>query len=140
MEGFKNFVQTMDRASDICSQWTSAENGWVYSYAELMLLAAYLDRDYPLDERQWYIVFPDGEICMLHEDFDEIMPLWRPVKSNPVRQKLTGDEFYPDDQPVQQAQAPVPRAQFKFCMHCGAKLPVNAAFCNKCGQRAVDIK
>ena len=136
MEGFRNFTRAMDRASDVCSQWRSADDGTVYSYAELMLLAAYLDRDYPLGDRQWYIVFPDGEISLLHEDFDEIMPMWLPIKSRPPRMKLTGDEFYPMEEEEKKAELP----KFKFCIHCGAKLPADAVFCAKCGKKAVNLK
>ena len=123
MEGFRTFVQTMDRASDVCSIWKSADNGETYSYAELMLVAAYLDRDLPLDERCWYIVFPDGEIAMLNEDFDEIMPMYLPVRSKGIRQKMRGDEFYPEED------------ESKYCMYCGKKIPKQAVYCPECGKK-----
>ena len=124
MEGFRNFTKAMDRASDVCSRWKNADDGTLYSYAELMLLAAYLDRDHPLDERQWYIVFPDGEICLLHEDFEEIMPLWLPVPSRPVPDKLTGDEFYPPEKGTASGNsaAPSDSGEYKFCVYCGKPL------------------
>ncbi len=124
MEGFRTFTCAMDRASDVCSKWTCADDGVDYSYAELMLVAAHLDSEGPLDDRQWYIVFPDGEICMAHEDFEEIMPLWKPVKSKPIKNKLTGDEFYPEE-----------NKDYKFCTHCGQKLPLEAEYCSKCGRK-----
>ena len=130
MEGYKTFTMTMDKASDRCSKWKSADDGVVYSYAELMLLAAYLDRDYPLGERQWYIVFPDGEICLLHEDFDEIMPMWLPVKSKPIANKLTGDEFYPDDWEDEKETRKV-----SYCPHCGQKLRKTDTYCPNCGKK-----
>ncbi|MBQ1505794.1 MAG: zinc ribbon domain-containing protein [Erysipelotrichales bacterium] len=129
MEGFRNFTRAMDKASDVCSKWKNAEDGTVYSYAELMLLAAHLDKNYPLEERQWYTVFPDGEICLLHEDFEEIMPLWLPIKSNPILKKYTGDEFYPGYDPGEK-----PAGTFKYCTFCGEKLPADAVYCSKCGK------
>lgn len=137
MEGFGNFTTAMDRASDFCSRWKSADDGTIYNYAEMMLMAAHLDQEFPLEERQWYMVFPDGEICMLHEDFDEIMPLWLPAGGEPVRSKFTGDEFYPDEPEEQVQQAPQQTGEFKYCMYCGEKLPADAVFCRKCGKRTV---
>ena len=139
MDGFRNFTRAMDRASDMCSLWKSADDGTLYSYAELMLLAAYLDRDYPLDERQWYIVFPDGEICLLHEDFEEIMPLWLPVPSRPVPDKLTGDEFYPPEKGTASGNsaAPSDSGEYKFCVYCGGRIPKTARFCNHCGKETI---
>jgi len=138
MEGFRNFTKAMDRASDVCSRWKNADDGTLYSYAELMLLAAYLDRDYPLDERQWYIVFPDGEICLMHEDFEEIMPLWIPLPSRPVTDKLTGDEFYPEEKAASGNSAAASDAgAYKFCVYCGGRIPKTARFCNHCGKEAI---
>ena len=84
MEGYRNFVVTMDHASDYCSQWENVETGEELSYAEMMIVAAYLDRDYPLNEDSWYIVFPDGEICMWNEGFEEIMPLFKPLNKKAI--------------------------------------------------------
>ena len=139
MEGFRNFTKAMDRASDVCSRWKNADDGTLYSYAELMLLAAYLDRDYPLEERQWYIVFPDGEVCLLHEDFEEIMPLWLPVPSRPVPDKLTGDEFYPPEKGTASGNsaAPSDSGEYKFCVYCGGRIPKTARFCNHCGKETI---
>ena len=138
MEGFRNFTRAMDRASDMCSLWKSADDGTLYSYAELMLTAAYLDRDHPLEERQWYIVFPDGEICLLHEDFEEIMPLWIPFPSKPVTDKLTGDEFYPEEKVASgNSAAESGTGEYKFCVYCGNRIPKTARFCTGCGKEAI---
>lgn len=138
MEGFRNFTRAMDRASDMCSLWKSADDGTLYSYAELMLTAAYLDRDHPLEERQWYIVFPDGEICLLHEDFEEIMPLWIPFPSKPVTDKLTGDEFYPGEKAGSgNSAAESGTGEYKFCVYCGNRIPKTARFCTGCGKEAI---
>ncbi len=138
MEGFRNFTRAMDRASDMCSLWKSADDGTLYSYAELMLTAAYLDRDHPLEERQWYIVFPDGEICLLHEDFEEIMPLWIPFPSKPVTDKLTGDEFYPEEKAASgNSAAESGTGEYKFCVYCGNRIPKTARFCTGCGKEAI---
>ncbi|MBQ1508930.1 MAG: zinc ribbon domain-containing protein [Erysipelotrichaceae bacterium] len=123
MEGFRNFVQTMDRASDVCSRWKSADDGVEFSYPEMMLLAAHLDMNYPLDERCWYIVFPNGEIAMLNEDFEEILPMYLPLNRKGIKEKMTGDEFYP------------PEEETKFCMFCGKKIPVEAVYCPECGKK-----
>ena len=132
MEGFRNFTSAMDRASDFCSMWKCTdEDGTIFSYAELMLVAAHLDMNYPLGERQWYVVFPDGEICMLHEDFEEIMSLYKPIKSKPIQQKLTGDEFYPDSPGEEKQQT----KDYKFCPYCGGKLHSDAVFCAHCGKK-----
>lgn len=129
MEGFRSFTRAMDRASDVCSQWISADDGTKFSYAEMMLLAAHLDKDFPLEEHQWYTVFPDGEICLLHEDFDEIMPLWKPIASKPIKNKYTGDEFYPQDKQEKEND------KYAYCPYCGEKLPEGAAFCPHCGKK-----
>ena len=133
MEGYRNFTVTMDRASDRCSSWKNAETGEVLSYAEMMIIAAHLDSEYPLEERSWYIVFPDGEIAILHEDFDEIMPLFLPLNKKKVAHKFTGDEFNParfdtDPQPESTDEA-------IYCMHCGKKLVQGAIYCPHCGKK-----
>ncbi len=126
MEGFRNFVSAMDRASDTCSRWKSYDDGVEYSYPEMMLLAAHLDINEPLDERCWYVVFPDGEIGMLCEDFDEIMPMYLPQNRNGITQKMTGDEFYPKEEEVPQT---------KYCMYCGTAIPREAVYCPVCGKK-----
>lgn len=128
MEGFRSFTMAMDRASDVCSKWKSADDGTPFSYPEMMLLAAHLDKDFPIEEKQWYIVFPDGEIALLHEDFDEIMPLYKPVKSKPITEKFTGEEFYqhkPDDTKTGKA----------YCSYCGERLNPGDIYCGNCGRK-----
>ncbi len=121
MEGFKTFVQVMDLASDACSSWESAEDGTIFSYEEMMEMAAYLDGAFPLAGNSWYVAFPDGEIGLLNEDEKEIIRMFYPLRSAPVRVKLGLEESVSD--------APA------FCIHCGAGLPAEAVFCPKCGKR-----
>ena len=128
MEGFRSFTMTMDRASDYCSKWKSVDDGTVFSYPEMMLLAAHLDKFYPIEDRQWYIVFPDGEIALLHEDFDEIMPLYKAIKSKPITEKFTGDEFY---QHIPESEKTVK----SYCSYCGEKLKPGDIYCSKCGRK-----
>ena len=96
------------------------EDETIFSYAELMLVAAHLDMNYPLGERQWYVVFPEA-----------IMPLYKPIKSKPIQQKLTGDEFYPDSPGEEKQQI----KDYKFCPYCGGKLHSDAVFCAHCGKK-----
>lgn len=124
MEGYRNFTVTMDHASDKCSAWANVETNEKFNYAEMMLMAAHLDESFPLDERSWFIVFPDGEIALLNEDFDEIMPLFLPLNNKPILEKFTGDEFTPPE-----------KRHEKFCMYCGTPLPNEAVYCVKCGKK-----
>ncbi len=117
MEGFKTFTQVMDMASDACSKWTSVEDNTVFTYEEMMELAAYLDGAFPLVGNSWYVCFPDGEIGLLDEEEKEIVQLFYPISSSPVSVKM-GME----DRPA-------------YCMYCGAKLAFEAKFCPKCGKR-----
>ena len=126
MEGYRNFVVTMDHASDYCSQWENVETGEELSYAEMMIVAAYLDRDYPLNEDSWYIVVPDGEICMWDEGFEEIMPLFKPLNKKGIEEKFTGDEFF---LPQKKDNAS------SYCMYCGTKLKKDAVYCPNCGKK-----
>ena len=87
MEGFKAFTQAMDMASDVCSGWKSAADGTVYSYDEMMEMAAYLDGAFPVVGHSWYVVFPDGEIGLLNEDEKEIVRMFYPIESSPVTVK-----------------------------------------------------
>lgn len=123
MEGYRNFTVTMDHASDHCSKWKNAETGEQLTYTEMMIIAAHMDDLYPLDERSWYIVFPDGEIALLNEDFDEIMPLFLPLNKETISHKFTGDEFK-----LPEKKGP------KFCQYCGEKLNPGAKFCPNCGK------
>ena len=124
---------TMDHASDRCSRWKNAETGEELSYAEMMIIAAHLDSEYPLEERSWYIVFPDGEIAILHEDFDEIMPLFLPLNKKKITHKFTGDEFNParfdSDPQLGKAERAI------YCMYCGKKLVEGAIYCPHCGKK-----
>ena len=45
--------------------------------------------------------------------------------------KLAGEPQVQPEQPQQPQQPQVPRV--KYCKHCGAELPVDLAFCTKCG-------
>ena len=123
MRGFRNFTSAMDEASEHAVEWVS-EDGTKYNYAEMMLLAAHLDLNEPLDDRLWYVTFPDGEICMLHEDFEEIMSLFKPSKRGKIARKFTGDEFTPpkEDRP-------------EYCPYCGKKIKTDAVYCPYCGKK-----
>ena len=121
MEGFKTFVQVMDLASDACSKWKSADDGTLLSYDEMTETAAYLDAAFPLVGNTWYVAFPDGEIGLLNEDEKEIVPLFFPVPSEPVRIKSYCEDAH-EERP-------------EFCIHCGSKLPPEALFCPKCGKK-----
>jgi hypothetical protein len=126
MEAYRNFTVTMDHASEYCSCWANAETGEEITYATMMIIAAHMDDLYPLDDRSWYIVFPDGEIALLNEDFDEIMPLFKPLNSERVETKFTGDEFVP---PQKKSD------QIKYCIYCGEKLRPDSIYCLKCGKK-----
>ena len=132
MEGYRNFTVTMDHASDRCSRWLNTETGEELSYTEMMIIAAHLDSEYPLEERSWYIVFPDGEIAILNEDFEEIMPLFTPLNKEKVVHKITGDEFNParfdTDEPKKNTAS-------HFCMYCGTALKEGAIYCPNCGKK-----
>ena len=126
MEGYRNFTVTMDHASEYCSRWANAETGEEITYAEMMIIAAHIDDQYPLDDRSWYIVFPDGEIALLNEDFDEIMPLCLPLNKEKVETKFTGDEFILPEKKENEV---------KFCPYCGEKLRADSIYCLKCGKK-----
>ncbi|MBR4461670.1 MAG: zinc ribbon domain-containing protein [Erysipelotrichaceae bacterium] len=131
MEGFRNFTSAMDRASYYSSKWQNCDDKEVFSYAEMMLLAAHLDKKYPLSEKTWYVVFPDGEICMLHEDFDEIVPMFKPLNKDKISVKFTGDEFYPDSV----KDEPVRKGKKNFCKYCGEALDEDTVYCPSCGKK-----
>ncbi|MBQ3376224.1 MAG: zinc ribbon domain-containing protein [Erysipelotrichaceae bacterium] len=132
MEGYRNFTVTMDHASDRCSRWKNVETGEELSYAEMMIIAAHLDSEYPLEQRSWYIVFPDGEIAILHEDFDEIMPLFLPLNNKKIVKKFTGDEFNPARFDTD-TQLEINEA--RYCIHCGKRLVQGAIYCPHCGKK-----
>ena len=132
MEGFRNFTSAMDRASDYCSKWISCDNFDIFTYPQMMVLAAHLDINDPLEDRLWYIVFPDGEICMLHEDFDEIMPLFKPLNKEKIEKKFTGDEFYLPESSKKETQV---KQKNGFCMYCGKPLDPEAVYCPACGKK-----
>ena len=121
MEGFKTFTQVMEMASDSCSRWRSVENESVFSYEEMMEMAAYLDGAFPLVGNSWYVAFPDGEIGLLNEDEKEIIRMFYPVDSSPVRNKIGMDD--------EDLEKP------SYCIYCGTKLSPEANFCPKCGKR-----
>ena len=131
MELFHNFTATMDKASDYATRWKSADDGVEFTYPEMMLLAAHLDINYPLDERCWYVVFPDGEIDMLNEDFDEIFPMYLPLNKGRIAEKMTGDEFYPDvnENKIEEKE------EWIYCYYCGKKIPSAAIYCPHCGKK-----
>ena len=130
MEGFRCFTPAVDRASDFATRWVSADDGVEFTYPEMMLLAAHLDINYPLEERCWYIVFPDGEIDLISEDFDEIFPMYLPLNTDRIVTKMTGDEFYPDAA-YQKGQ----EEDTMYCPHCGKKIPADAVYCSHCGKK-----
>ena len=132
MEGFRNFTSAMDRASDFSTKWISCDDFQIYTYPEMMLLAAHLDINDPLEDRLWYIVFPDGEICMLHEDFDEIMPLFKPLNKDKIEKKFTGDEFYPPERTEKKTPK---EKKGGFCIYCGTRLTSEAVYCPECGKK-----
>ncbi len=121
MEGYKTFVQVMDLASSACSQWRSAEDGTVFTYDEMMEIAAYLDGAFPVIGHSWYVAFPDGEIGLLNEDEKEIVRLFYPIPSPSVKVKI-GMEASSCEKPA-------------FCMYCGARLHEEARFCPQCGRK-----
>ncbi len=121
MEGYKTFVQVMDLASSSCSQWRSVEDGTVFTYDEMMEIAAYLDAAFPVIGHSWYVAFPDGEIGLLNEDEKEIIRLFYPLASPSVRVKA-GTDTPPAGKPA-------------FCMYCGARLLEEARFCPQCGKK-----
>jgi hypothetical protein len=120
MELFKTFTQTIDRASDYCDHWKDTYDGTTFNYAEMMLLAAHMDSGYPLSEDTFYVVFPDGEIAFVSRYNDEMTCLYKPMNKKGVKQKFTGDEFYP--------------RETKFCPACGQQLPASVKFCTSCGK------
>ena len=135
MEGYKSFIQAMDDASDHCSVWTNLEDGEIYTYEEMMEAAGFNDLLVILPDNQWWVAMDDGAVGLLNEYDKEILIMYRPVKSAPVKVKYSGEEFYNkfapyfEDDETAEDDAPV------FCIQCGTKLPEGAVFCPKCGRK-----
>lgn len=121
MEGFRTFTQAMDRASDYCDEWMSVEDNTVYRYIDMMILAAHIDTDYPLDKNTWFIVFPDGEIALMNTHTDEMIAMYRPRNKRVVKEKFTGEELE--------------RPRARFCRFCGSQITAEAKFCPYCGKK-----
>ena len=130
MELFHNFTATVDRASDFATRWQSYDDEVEFTYPEMMLLAAHLDINYPLDERCWYVVFPDGEIDLINEDFEEIFPMYLPLNKERIITKMTGDEFYPDIPDYMNIED-----EKMYCPYCGERIPADAVYCPHCGKK-----
>ena len=134
MEGYKSFIQAMDDASDHCSIWTDLQEGEDISYEELMEAAFFTDTLAVLPDDQWWVAMDDGAVGLLNEFDKQIVIMYTPVKSAPVKIKYTGDELERklyDLMPENDTEGEDP----VFCIKCGTKLPAGAVFCPKCGHR-----
>ena len=131
MEGYKSFIQAMDDASDHCSRWIDLEDGTEYSYEELMEAAGFTDGLVILPDNQWWVAMDDGAVGLLNEYDKEILIMYRPIKSPPIKVKYTGDELDKKLKAFFESEEDAPA----FCIKCGTKLPEGAVFCPKCGNR-----
>ena len=135
MEGFKTFTQSVDLASQNCSRWKSAADGTLFSWRDLMDLAASLDMDYSLAPYQWYLVFPDGEIAILSEETGMIDRVFLPDNQTGVSRSEVNAAEVSDEIAALYDREGAPAPARNFCIHCGAPLDPEGSFCSNCGKK-----
>lgn len=115
MEGYKSFKEAVLDASNNARVWKYAgKEDEIYKKEELLEMGDFYDKTFPLDEWNYFVVFPDGEIGLLATQDGAIDRLFLPIV------------------PAAKKQVPQQRAA-GFCSSCGSPLKGGEKFCPVCG-------
>lgn len=115
MKQFNSMLEAAEFAATFTDGWRFAYSEDTYTKANLLTLAQTSDEENPIDEDNFYVVSPSGDIglCEDGEDIDWLFLV------NPDRGQILPSAFTTQ--------------QINFCPKCGNGMVPGAQFCDECG-------